>query len=117
VKWSTPSLIVLFAPAFVTPISSRFRWIAREQERFFGRVLGVVEATAGRLNVNDALLVVLQREGMSGEVASFDSGFDAVSDSPGGVVSAERCGVRVLTSRADPGARVRKELAYSIKSA
>ena len=38
-------------------------------------------AASGRLNVNDALLVVLQSEGRIGEVASFDSVFDVVSDS------------------------------------
>jgi predicted nucleic acid-binding protein len=54
------------------------RWLAREQQRVFERVLDVVETTAGRLNVNDALLVVLQGDGIIGEVASFDSGFDAV---------------------------------------
>lgn len=53
------------------------RWIAREQERLFSRVLDVVESSAGRLNVNDALLVVLQSQGMIGDVASFDAGFDA----------------------------------------
>ena len=59
--------------------SGAIRWIAREQERLLLRVLEVVEGTAGRLNVNDALLVVLQDEGRIGAVASFDSGFDAVS--------------------------------------
>jgi predicted nucleic acid-binding protein len=54
------------------------RWVAREHERHFVRVLDVVESTAGRLNFNDALLVVLQSEGALGEVASFDSGFDVV---------------------------------------
>jgi predicted nucleic acid-binding protein len=42
--------------------------------------LEVIEASAGRLNFNDALLVVLQREGTIGEVASFDTGFDAVQE-------------------------------------
>jgi predicted nucleic acid-binding protein len=54
------------------------RWLAREHERLLPEVLEIVAATAGRLNFNDALLVVLQREGTIGEVASFDSGFDAV---------------------------------------
>jgi hypothetical protein len=41
-------------------------------------VLDVVDATGGRLNVNDALLVVLQRDGVIGDLASFDTGFDGV---------------------------------------
>lgn len=38
-------------------------------------VLALVESTAGTLNFNDALLVVLQREAVIGEVASFGRGF------------------------------------------
>jgi len=41
-------------------------------------VLDIVDTTGGQLNVNDALLVVLQRDGVIGDLASFDRGFDAV---------------------------------------
>lgn len=41
-------------------------------------VLDVVAVTDGLLNVNDALLVVLQRDGVIGDLASFDTGFDVV---------------------------------------
>ena len=44
----------------------------------FDEVLGVVRATDGALNVNDALLVVLQRDGEIGDLASFDTDFDPV---------------------------------------
>jgi hypothetical protein len=44
----------------------------------FDEVLGVVRATDGALNVNGALLVVLQRDGEVGDLASFDTDFDAV---------------------------------------
>jgi predicted nucleic acid-binding protein len=44
----------------------------------FDEVLGVVRATDGALNVNDALLVVLQRDGEVGDLASFDADFDLV---------------------------------------
>jgi predicted nucleic acid-binding protein len=40
----------------------------------------VIDASNGRLNFNDAMLVVLQRQGLIGEVASFDQGFDTVVD-------------------------------------
>jgi predicted nucleic acid-binding protein len=35
----------------------------------------VIEASSGRLNFNDALLVALQAEGSIGVVATFDEGF------------------------------------------
>src|SRR6266545_2178908 len=43
-------------------------------------ILDVVRDTGGRLNFNDALLAVLQRENFIGEVASFDQGFDVLPD-------------------------------------
>ncbi|UQA61745.1 type II toxin-antitoxin system VapC family toxin [Polyangium aurulentum] len=46
----------------------------------FPQVLSVVADSEGRLNVNDALLVVLQRQEIIGDVASFDEDFDAVAD-------------------------------------
>lgn len=42
----------------------------------FDAILDVVEASAGALNFNDALLVVLQRDGAIGHVASFDRALD-----------------------------------------
>src|SRR5258708_8754167 len=44
------------------------RWVAAEGKRLIGSILHVIGAP---LNFNDALLVVLQREGLIGEVASF----------------------------------------------
>jgi predicted nucleic acid-binding protein len=46
----------------------------------FPEVLSVVADSGGRLNVNDALLVVLQRQEIIGDVASFDADFDTVAD-------------------------------------
>lgn len=46
--------------------------------RFFVDILDVIEESAGVLNFNDALLVVLQRNAMIDDVASFDEGFDKV---------------------------------------
>src|SRR6266511_586490 len=56
------------------------RWVASEAERLVGPILDVVRDTGGRLNFNDALLAVLQRENFIGEVASFDQGFDVLPD-------------------------------------
>ena len=50
------------------------RWIAGQAERVVGSVLDVIQEPEGRLNFNDALLVILQREGLVEEVASFDRG-------------------------------------------
>ena len=46
--------------------------------RFFVDILDVIEKSVGVLNFNDALLVVLQRNAMIDDVASFDEGFDKV---------------------------------------
>jgi predicted nucleic acid-binding protein len=54
------------------------RWMASEAEQRIAPILDVIGETGGRINFNDALLVVLQREGVIGEVASFDQGFDTV---------------------------------------
>lgn len=50
-----------------------------DAHRFFAEVLDVIEATAGALNFNNGLLVVLQRNALIDDVASFDEGFDAVA--------------------------------------
>lgn len=44
----------------------------------FGRVLDVMRETGGALNFNDGLVVVLQRDGVIGDVASFDVALDLV---------------------------------------
>ena len=44
----------------------------------FNAILDVVAASAGVINFNDAMLVVLQREGAIGDVASFDKALDTV---------------------------------------
>lgn len=54
------------------------RSVAAETQNLVPDVLDVIEATAGALNFNDALLVVLDREGIIDNLASFDSGFDVV---------------------------------------
>ena len=41
-------------------------------------VPSLIPSTGGKLNFNDALIAVLQREGRIGPVATFDAGFDAV---------------------------------------
>lgn len=53
-------------------------FVAGVLETRLSDVLAVVRETGGVLNVNDALLVVLQRDGDIGDLASFDTGFDVV---------------------------------------
>lgn len=43
----------------------------------WAEVLGVMGSTGGKLNANDALLVVLQRAGLIAEVATFDENLAA----------------------------------------
>jgi predicted nucleic acid-binding protein len=57
---------------------SEVRFLARESERLAGDLLNVIAESDGALNSNDALLVVLEREGAIDNLASFDSGFDDV---------------------------------------
>jgi predicted nucleic acid-binding protein len=54
------------------------RFVAEEGGRLVADVLDVIEKTNGRLNFNDALLIVLDREGIIDNLASFDTGFDVV---------------------------------------
>ncbi len=51
------------------------RFVAAESEVLYETVLGVISETRGRLNFNDALVVVLQRQGLIEEFASMDRGF------------------------------------------
>ena len=54
------------------------RFLARESERLAVDLLSVIAESEGALNSNDALLVVREREGAIDNLASSDSGFDAV---------------------------------------
>jgi predicted nucleic acid-binding protein len=46
----------------------------------FEEIVDVAEASAGVLNFNDAALVLLQREGTIGEVATFDTNLAGTAD-------------------------------------
>lgn len=54
------------------------RPLAVEGYARFEEVLGLVRETKGALNVHDAMIVVLQREGLLGPVATFDAALAAV---------------------------------------
>jgi predicted nucleic acid-binding protein len=60
--------------------ASQILWVSSDAEPLWDRILDLVATTAGRLNFNDALLVLLQRAGRIGPLATFDSGFRAVAD-------------------------------------
>jgi predicted nucleic acid-binding protein len=53
---------------------------AQEATRLVDDVLDVIDRTAGVLNFNDALVAVLEREGLVDQLASFDPGFDALPE-------------------------------------
>jgi predicted nucleic acid-binding protein len=60
--------------------TDRIRSVGADASRLFDEVVSVVRATRGVLNFNDALLVVLQRNGTIGDIATFDGGFAVVPD-------------------------------------
>jgi predicted nucleic acid-binding protein len=71
-------------PATLVALRSRvdrsaITWVAPDVERLYDDILALVSETKGRINFNDALVVLLQREGRIGPVATFDSGFDEIA--------------------------------------
>jgi predicted nucleic acid-binding protein len=48
-------------------------FVEGDEQELFAAALGVVDDSAGRLNFNDGLLVVLQRNGLVGEIVTFDA--------------------------------------------
>ena len=54
-------------------------YVGADYERLLSAILDVIDETGGKVNVNDALLVVLQREGSIGDVASFDAKLDSAA--------------------------------------
>ncbi len=71
---------LVFAGYLRAEQAGQIRRLAAEGYARFDRVLAVVRDTAGRLNVHDAMIVVLQREGRIGAVATFD---EALATTPG----------------------------------
>ena len=69
---ATPDDVVLDANVLVS--------LADDRDARFDRELEVVRDTSGRLNVHDAMIVVLQRDGLIGAVATFDQ---ALAAAPG----------------------------------
>jgi predicted nucleic acid-binding protein len=60
--------------------TGQVRRLAAEGYARFDRVLTLVRDTSGRLNVHDAMIVLLQRDGWIGPVATFD---EALAAAPG----------------------------------
>ncbi len=77
-KTSPPDLQAAVAAMRAWFSGAEVRFMARETERLAAEILEVVGESGGALNSNDALLVVLEREGSIERLASFDGGFDAV---------------------------------------
>ena len=61
---------------FIRP--SVITWVGGEAARLFDEILDLVAKTEGKLNFNDAFLVLLQRERRIGALATFDGDFDSV---------------------------------------
>jgi predicted nucleic acid-binding protein len=60
--------------------SGGVRSAGRESERLAREALDVILDSEGVLNFNDALVVLLKREGWIERFASFDAGFDAIPE-------------------------------------
>jgi predicted nucleic acid-binding protein len=76
-KMAPPDLGAALARIRGAAERGEIRFVAKESERLLPDILGIVEATGGVLNFNDALLVALQQAGAIDDVASFDQGLDA----------------------------------------
>ena len=79
-KASPPGLAEVLAVVRGWFEGGHVRGTGQDALRFAADVIDTVAVTGGVLNFNDALLVVLQRQGVIDDVASFDSGFDAVAE-------------------------------------
>lgn len=55
-------------------------WVGGEVKRLYDKILDLVGETGGRLNFNDALVVLLLREGHAASIATLDEGFSAVKE-------------------------------------
>jgi len=71
---------LVFARYLRAEQNGQIRRLAAEGYARFDRVLAVVRETAGRLNVHDAMIVVLQRDSRISAVATFD---EALAATPG----------------------------------
>jgi predicted nucleic acid-binding protein len=63
-------------------LNAEVRWVSQSARKYFDDVLDVVEHSEGSLNFNDALLVVLHREAVIDNLASFDEDFDTIEGFP-----------------------------------
>jgi predicted nucleic acid-binding protein len=78
-RYQPPEMRTIFVAARAWYEREEIFWITPHIEHLMTEVLEVAAGSQGQLNINDALLVVLQREEIIGEVASFDTDFDAVA--------------------------------------
>ncbi len=60
--------------------SGGVRSAGRESERLAHQAIDVILDTEGELNVNDALVVLLEREGSIERFTSFDVDFDTIPE-------------------------------------
>lgn len=77
-KTNPPNLEAVLAQIRAWLAAGEIAFVGHHSERLFSSILDIVAESAGKLNFNDALLVVLQREESIGDEASFDADFDAV---------------------------------------
>jgi predicted nucleic acid-binding protein len=73
-----PDLGTILDEAKTWAREGEIRWVAREAERLFSGIFDLLRSSNGVLNFNDALLLILARESIITNLASFDKDFDQV---------------------------------------
>jgi predicted nucleic acid-binding protein len=72
-KRNVPDLAEILTEVHRWYDDEEIEFVQRELEALFPKVLDVIGQSGGKLNFNDASLVVLQRQGIIGDVATFDA--------------------------------------------
>ena len=78
-KSTPPDLLAVLQTVRGWYDAGEIRFAAREAERLATSVIDVIRDTSGALNFNDALVVMLAREGAIDALATFDSAFESIA--------------------------------------
>jgi predicted nucleic acid-binding protein len=79
-KRNIPDLVGILAEVRRWYDEEEFEFVQRALEALYPDVLEVIGVSGGKLNFNDAALVVLLRQGIVGEVATFDANLASFPD-------------------------------------
>jgi len=71
-KRNIPDLVEILAEVRRWYDAQEIEFVQQEFQKLYPGILGVIESSGGKLNFNDAALIVLQQQGFIDEVATFD---------------------------------------------